>query len=442
MVSDDQIDLATMTSAQTTSTLTTALVSASSFGAGSSSFPSSMSSSTPVTFGHLIPVKLSAENFLLWKAQALPLLRTYGLMGYLDGSYPCPSEFVKITGADGKTAEVLNPEYFHWTRQEQAILSSFTTSMTPEVLGQVLFMTTAAEVWTTVNSMFASQSTARSMQIRHQLANTKKGSSSATAYFNRIKTLSDTLTSIGQPLRPEEFTSFLLAGLDGEYEGFISTVSVRDTVMPVRDVYAHLLNTEHRLEMRHGELHGDTPNHAVNAAFLGAKTGSKPASYRGNDGRGQWKPKSAPSGGAGGSGSHTGAGVSAPHGGARGHGNSTGGFPAGGNSGGSGGGKPRPICQLCGIVGHIASRCHKRFRREFAGLASDPRSEALNVSNPSSHAGSSPSYSIDPAWYVDSGATDHLTNELDKLNVKQPYNGKEQVYTANGQGSGYEGASP
>jgi hypothetical protein len=35
-----------------------------------------------------------------------------------------------------------------------------------------------------------------------------------TAYFNKVKCLADTLTSIGQPLRPEEFTSYLLAGLD------------------------------------------------------------------------------------------------------------------------------------------------------------------------------------------------------------------------------------
>lgn len=45
-----------------------------------------------------------------------------------------------------------------------------------------------------------------------------------------------------------------------------------------------------------------------------------------------------------------------------------------------------------------------------------------------------PSYSIDTAWYADTGATDHLTGELDKLSMKQPYTGKDNVHTANGAG--------
>ena len=33
---------------------------------------------------------------------------------------------------------------------------------------------------------------------------------------------------------------------------------------------------------------------------------------------------------------------------------------------------------------------------------------------------------------MDTGATDHLTGELDKLAMKEPYHGKDQVHTANG----------
>jgi hypothetical protein len=34
-------------------------------------------------------------------------------------------------------------------------------------------------------------------------------------------------------------------------------------------------------------------------------------------------------------------------------------------------------------------------------------------------------YSIDTAWYSDTGATDHITGELDKLAVREKYNGQE-----------------
>jgi hypothetical protein len=44
------------------------------------------------------------------------------------------------------------------------------------------------------------------------------------------------------------------------------------------------------------------------------------------------------------------------------------------------------------------------------------------------------SYGVDSNWYANSGATDHITGELDKLVVRGTYNGNEQVYTASGLG--------
>jgi hypothetical protein len=35
-----------------------------------------------------------------------------------------------------------------------------------------------------------------------------------TAFFNKAKGLADTLASIGKPLRDDEFTSYILNGLD------------------------------------------------------------------------------------------------------------------------------------------------------------------------------------------------------------------------------------
>ena len=50
------------------------------------------------------------------------------------------------------------------------------------------------------------------------------------------------------------------------------------------------------------------------------------------------------------------------------------------------------------------------------------------------HHGSTSSYHVDPSWYADTDATDHLTNDVDKLDVKEQYNGKDHVHTANGEG--------
>jgi hypothetical protein len=44
------------------------------------------------------------------------------------------------------------------------------------------------------------------------------------------------------------------------------------------------------------------------------------------------------------------------------------------------------------------------------------------------------SYAIDTDWYADSGATNHITTELNKLAVRDKYNGGEKVHTARGAG--------
>jgi hypothetical protein len=44
------------------------------------------------------------------------------------------------------------------------------------------------------------------------------------------------------------------------------------------------------------------------------------------------------------------------------------------------------------------------------------------------------SYTVDNNWYTDTGATDHITGELEKLAVREKYNGGDQVHTANGAG--------
>jgi hypothetical protein len=50
------------------------------------------------------------------------------------------------------------------------------------------------------------------------------------------------------------------------------------------------------------------------------------------------------------------------------------------------------------------------------------------------NANAATSYEVDSNWYADSGATDHVTTELDKLTVKDTYTGGDQIYTASESG--------
>ncbi|KAJ0039652.1 hypothetical protein Pint_27360 [Pistacia integerrima] len=59
---------------------------------------------------HMLTIKLTSSNYLLWRNQFIPLLTSQDLFGYLDGSVQAPSP--KIIGSDGTTQ--VNPAYTSW----------------------------------------------------------------------------------------------------------------------------------------------------------------------------------------------------------------------------------------------------------------------------------------------------------------------------------------
>jgi hypothetical protein len=59
------------------------------------------------------------------------------------------------------------------------------------------------------------------------------------------------------------------------------------------------------------------------------------------------------------------------------------------------------VCQLCGLNGHLASHC---YRTNIGDNYKGRRQVALAAQ------GYYPSYPVDASWYLDTGATDHLTN--------------------------------
>jgi hypothetical protein len=77
------------------------------------------------------------------------------------------------------------------------------------------------------------------MNTRVQLGALNKGGLSMTEYFNKMKTLGDTLAIIGQPLKDEEFTTYLLARLDESYDSLVT--SVNDPI-PLSELFAYLLS--------------------------------------------------------------------------------------------------------------------------------------------------------------------------------------------------------
>jgi hypothetical protein len=188
----------------------------------------------PFHFSHLLPVKLKMDNYLIWRAQILPIVRSRYLEGIVDGTLLCPSPAHHI--------------YRPWVTQDQAILSAIQSSLTEGVAGMVLFATTSHDAWEVLESSFSAQSSSsQSMALRTQLNDIHKEHHSITVYFNKIKRLADTLASIGEPLRDTEFTSYILEGLDADYDSLVEVIKERTIPIKPHELYQRLLSTEQRL---------------------------------------------------------------------------------------------------------------------------------------------------------------------------------------------------
>jgi hypothetical protein len=83
--------------------------------------PTPLSSSSAVQFTYLLPIKLGHDNYLFWKAQITPLLRSNGLLCFVH--VPIATE--------GGMVLVQNPDHGAWIQQDQAILSAIVSSLTP-----------------------------------------------------------------------------------------------------------------------------------------------------------------------------------------------------------------------------------------------------------------------------------------------------------------------
>ncbi|OVA07702.1 hypothetical protein BVC80_1827g65 [Macleaya cordata] len=107
-----------------------------------SSFLKLIMASPSWNINNLVTVRLTEENYLLWRSQIFPALRGYNLLGFVDETRICPPEFIEI---DGKLQE--NEKFDDWIRQDQMILSWINSTLSEGILAQVVGLSTASEVW-------------------------------------------------------------------------------------------------------------------------------------------------------------------------------------------------------------------------------------------------------------------------------------------------------
>ncbi|KAK1679294.1 hypothetical protein QYE76_040142 [Lolium multiflorum] len=102
------------------------------------SFDASSSSSTsarPFSFAPLIIVRLNNDNYRYWCAEVVPVFRSHLLLGFVDGSFPCPPAKVDNprVAEDPKAPRIVyNPEYTAWHHQDTSIIFTIMSTSPPQ----------------------------------------------------------------------------------------------------------------------------------------------------------------------------------------------------------------------------------------------------------------------------------------------------------------------
>lgn len=87
----------------------------------------------------------------------------------------------------------------------------------------------------------------------------------------------------------------------------------------------------------------------------------------------------------------------------------------------------RTPCQICGKISHQALDCYHRMDYIYQGRHLPSQLAAMVAQ--SNHI-----FEESNVWYANSGANQHITNEVANLSLQEPYAGEDSVAVGNGSG--------
>ena len=151
-------------------------------------------------------------------------------------------------------------------------------SLSREVLAQVVTLQTPAEVWSAIHTFFAAQTQSQLVNTRISLANLQKGNMGMPEYLAKIKALTDEIAYTGSSLGDGELVSFILKGLDMEYNSVVSALSARVKPVTVTELCNQLISFESRINLLQ---QGNLCQSSANALTRGRGYGGRGRGHKG-----------------------------------------------------------------------------------------------------------------------------------------------------------------
>ncbi|PKI54957.1 hypothetical protein CRG98_024629 [Punica granatum] len=329
-----------------------------------------------------VQVKLNGQNYMLWKGIMSPLLETYGLFSYAEGRISEPSK--TITGPDGSVSQ--NPEYQQWVSRDRFALTCIMLAVTEDINVTILFAKTSHKAWHSLATAFLSQTAAQEDLLEQQWRDLRKGSLSILRFINEVKGKALNFAQIRKPKTPAEINRRIYTGLGPEWEPFILAKSDTMITMSLNELTSLLMGPDERSTYagirgpgrlsRSGQQFNSThstrdPRHSQSGSF------SQPTAFQsfGPSRPGPFRAQSN---------------LTSPY------------SPA----------SSSVLCQNCNKPGHIAPFCQFSYFSNVQTNLAEASSQGIH----------------DLDWYMDSGATHHVTSDLANLNIHDETPHSDHIY--------------
>lgn len=211
--------------------------------------------------------KLTPSTFPQWCAQFEALLIGYDLFDYVTGISQCPSPSEPSISTLHKT---------HWVRQDKLILNALLASTSPTITPLIATAKTSHEAWKKLNTLYASKSHTRAMQLKEELTLIQRGNRSISDYLHAVKALANEIAIIDHPISDDDLTLYVLNGLGSEFREIAASIRAREKSLAFEELHDLLVGYENYLR----RLESATQQLVATANYTTKKPGSSGGQQR------------------------------------------------------------------------------------------------------------------------------------------------------------------
>src|SRR6202789_2385326 len=176
-----------------------------------------------------------AENYAVWKIKMIDILTGQDLWEYVDGTTILPTDTASQSG---------------WCKKDRLALSMIRLRVAEKMLVYVASLTSAREVWETLNSLLEAQGTLGIVLARQKLfwAQCFEGTT-IEEHIRTLRSYQEELHNLGQKVDGEEFSIILLSSLPESWNAYISSIDTTSLKEAPR-LIARILEHDRRMGMR------------------------------------------------------------------------------------------------------------------------------------------------------------------------------------------------